>query len=290
MSTERELCLMNFVTSGCSFIGEKFAAEPCETLYATDASPSGAGGCFASIAREDWLALYYVGRARGGKLSMLDWKDEEPLSNMHDVRAAVAPLALKLKWTTLFSYRFFCGTGEPDQPPHAPYTCRNTGTAALGTCGFARGLGSRLKRTVELTKINFLLRKQGFWCLVFDIALELVWVLTWAIPADALSRSKPIESWYASLPKLPSTPTAVLASAPALSEVELFGEPLSAASHTAGEHVRSLESSRAFSCLNSKPVHVENAPFASYSRWWEHFHTSRYAATASKGCQRRMER
>ena len=28
-------------------------AEPCETLYATDA-----GGSFASITREDWLALY----------------------------------------------------------------------------------------------------------------------------------------------------------------------------------------------------------------------------------------
>ena len=40
---------------------------------------------------------------------------------------------------------------------------------------------------------------------------------TWSIPADAPSRSKPIESWYASLPKLPSTPTEVLASAPALS-------------------------------------------------------------------------
>ena len=28
-------------------------------------------------------------------------------------------------------------------------------------------------------KINFLLRKLGFWCLACDIALELVWVQTW---------------------------------------------------------------------------------------------------------------
>ena len=28
---------------------------------------------------------------------------------MHDVRAAAAPLALRFKWTTLFSYRFLAG-------------------------------------------------------------------------------------------------------------------------------------------------------------------------------------
>ena len=89
---------------------------------------------------------------------------------------------------------------------------------------------------------------------------ELVWVPTWANPADAPSLSKPIESWYASLPKLPPAPTAVLASAHALSELELLRDPRSVAAHTAGEHVRELESSGAFSCLKSKPVYVENAP------------------------------
>ena len=95
-----------------------------------------------------------------------------------------------------------------------------------------------------------------FWCLASDLALEFAWVPTWATPADAPSRSKPIESWYASLPELPSTPTAALASALALSELALFRVP----AHTAGEHVRVLESSGAFSCLETKPVYVENAP------------------------------
>ena len=72
------------------------------------------------------------------------------------------------------------------------------------------------------------------------------------------SRSKPIESWYASWPKLPSTPTAVLVSAPALSELDLLREPLSVAAHTAGEHVRELESSGAFSCSEIKPACAEN--------------------------------
>ena len=58
------------------------------------------------------------------------------------------------------------------------------------------------------------LRKQGFCCFAYDIALELVWVPTWANPADVPSRNKPIESWLASLPKLPPPPTAVFASSP----------------------------------------------------------------------------
>ena len=41
----------------------------------------------------------------------------------------------------------------------------------------------------------------------------------------------------------------MLASAPALSELDLPREPVSVAAHTAGEHVRELESSGAFSCL-----------------------------------------
>ena len=79
---------------------------------------------------------------------------------------------------------------------------------------------------------------------------------TWAIPADAPSRNKPIESW--SLPKLPSTPTAVLASAPALSELNLLRDPQSVAAQTAVEHVRKLESSGAVSRSGLKPAYAEN--------------------------------
>ena len=65
---------------------------------------------------------------------------------------------------------------------------------------------------MDLTKMFMsCLEKLGFG-LAYDIALELVWVPTWANPADAPSRSKPIESWYASLPKLPPAPIAFFAS------------------------------------------------------------------------------
>ena len=58
----------------------------------------------------------------------------------------------------------------------------------------------------------------------------------------APSRNKPVNNWYASLPKLPLPPTAVFASAHALAEMDFLREPLSAAAHTACEHVRTLES------------------------------------------------
>ena len=82
--------------------------EPCEILYAADASPSGAGGCSASITREDWLALDDLAEEKGEHVR-LDWEGEEPPSMLLDVRGAAAPLALKLKWTTLFSYLFLAG-------------------------------------------------------------------------------------------------------------------------------------------------------------------------------------
>ena len=87
------------------------------------------------------------------------------------------------------------------------------GRGALGTCGFARGFGSRLKR---------------FWCVAYDIAQELVWV-PWRI-----------DSWFAPVPKLPLPPTGNFASVHDRSELDLLREPLSAEAHTACEHMRTL--------------------------------------------------
>ena len=183
-------------------------AELCEKLHATDASPSGAGGCFASLAREDWLALYELAEEKGQHVR-LDWKGEEPPSSMRDARAVAAPLALKLNWTTLFSYLFFAGKHinllELESVIRLSRRVTREGvqeTAARGTCGFARGFGSRLKGTIELTKNQFRFEKPGFWCLAYDIALELVGVPTWANPADAPSRlciSPRSRSWICSV-------------------------------------------------------------------------------------------
>ena len=58
-----------------------------------------------------------IGKARNHRVT---WKG---------TRAAAAPLALRMKWATLFSDFVFArqacqstGTGEPDRPPQAHYT------------------------------------------------------------------------------------------------------------------------------------------------------------------------
>ena len=97
------------VTGLAPLLETNLRAELCEKLYATDASPDGAGGCDASITQEDLLALCDLVEEKGGEHVRFAWKGEEPPSNMHDVRAAAAPLALKLKRTTMFSDGFSKG-------------------------------------------------------------------------------------------------------------------------------------------------------------------------------------
>ena len=111
------------VTGLAPLLQTNWRAGPCEQLYATDAPPSGAGGCVAPITQEAWLALYDLAEEKGEHVH-LDWIGEEPRSNMRDGRAA-APLVLELNWATMFSYRYFevkhvksVGTQELDQPGH----------------------------------------------------------------------------------------------------------------------------------------------------------------------------
>ena len=48
-----------------------------------------------------------MAREEKGEHVRLDWKGEEPPSNMNDGRAAAAPLALEVDWDSLFSHLFF---------------------------------------------------------------------------------------------------------------------------------------------------------------------------------------
>ena len=57
---------LHLITGLALFVGMNPRAEPCEKLYATDASPDGAGGCAASITQDGWLALYDLAAEKGG--------------------------------------------------------------------------------------------------------------------------------------------------------------------------------------------------------------------------------
>ena len=84
------------ITGPAPLLETNLRAEPCEKLYAADASPDGAGGCAASITQDDWLLLYDLAEETEEHVR-LDGKGEEAPSNMHDGRAAAARIAMKLQ-------------------------------------------------------------------------------------------------------------------------------------------------------------------------------------------------
>ena len=106
-----------FLVTGLALLREtNLRAEPCERLDATDASPSGAGGCVTPITRETWLTLYKLAEEKGGQVRH-DWKGDEPPSSMCDGLAAAAALASQLNCATLFSHRFFFFSKQAHQSP-----------------------------------------------------------------------------------------------------------------------------------------------------------------------------
>ena len=96
-----------------SFVGDELEGRKNPARSSTlQASPEGAGGCAASHAGGLGRPVRF-GRRNGR--ARLDWKGEEPPSNMHDGRAAASPIAMKLSWMMLFSYRFSRCNGELNQ-------------------------------------------------------------------------------------------------------------------------------------------------------------------------------
>ena len=169
------------VTGLALLLQTNLRAEPCEKLHATDASPSAAGGCAVPITQEAWLALYDLAEEQGEHVRP---------SNVHDGRAAAAPLASKLTWATMFSCRFFKG---------GKHINRLELESLISLLRRITREGIRTRRLLVLvdscvvlwepsrkddrvTQSQFLV---GVWCLAYDIALESVWVPTWANPVDA---------------------------------------------------------------------------------------------------------
>ena len=179
------------------------------------------------MTQEAWLALYELAEEQGGHTG------DEPPSKMHDMRAAAAPLALKVNWSTLFSYCFFTGGKHTNLLELGSLISVLRRIAREGIrarrllvlVGWRVVLRDRHKRTIELTENQFLALKT--WDLSFSL-----------------------------LTKLPPASTAVFASAHALSELILLPEPLSVAAHKVGENVRELESSGAFSGSKANPAPV----------------------------------
>ena len=81
-------------------------APPYLTLFATDASLSGAGACRSNVSFEQWTKLYDLSEDRGESVRS-DWRTC-PLvnTNLRDSRAYAFFLTVELPWEEVFSYRF----------------------------------------------------------------------------------------------------------------------------------------------------------------------------------------
>ena len=81
-------------------------APPCLTLFATDASLSGARACSSTVSFEQWTKLYDLSEERG-ELVCLDWCACPPVdTDPRDGRASAFFTTVELPWEEFFSYRF----------------------------------------------------------------------------------------------------------------------------------------------------------------------------------------
>ena len=107
-----ELLVTAFLAS--PLLDADLRAQPHLLLFATDASPSGAGACSTPVSLELWTRLYDFSDEKGCSVR-LDWDmNSTPPPELRDSRAAVAGLVVDLPSVESFSYRFrYPMTHEP---------------------------------------------------------------------------------------------------------------------------------------------------------------------------------
>lgn len=115
-----------------------------------------AGGCRASVSDADWDLLYRMSEERGADVR-LDGEAVEDKQLVHH-RPAVAELCIRQHWKSVFAFRFHC-------------------EAHVNVF------------ELENARVNFVFRRLGGRLLQDGPHLEVVWVPTWANPADAPSRA-----------------------------------------------------------------------------------------------------
>ena len=79
--------------------------QPRYDLFATDASPSGAGACIAKVTPDLWHSLYRIAEERGEHVR-LDWGPAPPPPSFVSTHSSAAALVTPAAWTELFAYRF----------------------------------------------------------------------------------------------------------------------------------------------------------------------------------------
>ena len=90
-------------------------------------------------------------------------------------------------------------------------------------------LGAVTKGRSSSRKLNHVLRKLAYECLASSLTVDLLWVPSWANPADAPSRHVSLDDWRRDLPIWPvQSPSVVHESTAVIRELKLLKEPLPA--------------------------------------------------------------
>ena len=207
--------------------------QPRYDLFATDASPSGAGACMAKVESDLCHSLYRIAEERGEHVR-LDWGPAPPPASFVSTHSSAAALITPAAWTKLFASRF----RKNDHINVLELIALVSLLRRLSNQGVRRQrilccvdsrvvLGAVTKGRSSSRKLNHVLRKLAYECLASSLTVDLLWVPSWANPADAPSRHQSLDYWRRHLPVWPAQPPSVVhESAAVVREIKLLREPL----------------------------------------------------------------
>ena len=181
-------------------------------VAATDAAGDGAlGACTATLPADQWFQAYRLSEQRG-EYVRLDWvtTDDAPPTALSDQRGSSALLAATLPWRTVLQL-----PPTMDRTPQhinvlearailqllkrlVNRGARNARVLILSdsrVCVGAFGKGRSSSRA-----LNAVIRKCAGIALRARLTWDIVWIPTWANPADAPSRGRSLATWWRDLP------------------------------------------------------------------------------------------
>ena len=183
--------------------------QPLLKVYAADASSTRAGAAVCEVSDETWRKLFAFAEAKG-EYVRLDWADAAPPTALFDKRAAAAAFCVREHWGVYFGYEFrrlrHINVFEMEALPSLLKWLKGEKVFAKMVLVF---LDSRVcleavaKGRSSSRSLNAVFRRIAGMLLSQENMLEVVWVATWANPADAPSRGTSLSKWMANLPMLP---------------------------------------------------------------------------------------
>ena len=152
------------------------------------------GACIAKVTPDLWHSLYRIAEERGEHVR-LDWGPAPPPPSFISTHSSAAALLTPAAWTEFFAYRFRTN----DHINVLELVALVSLLRRLSNQGVRRQrilccvdprvvLGAVTKGRSSSRKLNHVLRKLAYEYLASSLTVDLLWVPSWANPANAPSR------------------------------------------------------------------------------------------------------